>query len=62
MTTLQGRSPVGVELDPDLESQEARWAAWRAKGVAADLVTDRRMRLAFVVTMVLVCLAFVVLV
>ena len=47
MTTLQRAIPASTDVLDTSDAQEARWIAWKAKGAAADLVTQRRMRIAF---------------
>ena len=46
MTTLQMPAPVVVDQADTHEAQEARWDAWKSKGVAADRITRHRMRIA----------------
>lgn len=47
MTTLQMATPVTAEVADTREAQEARWNAWKSKGVAADRITQRRTRIVF---------------
>jgi hypothetical protein len=58
MTTLQMATPVAAQLT---DTQEARWNAWKSKGVAADRITQRRMRIAFAALLIaLVCVTIAV--
>ena len=59
MTTLQMAKPVAAEFTDTPEAQEARWIAWTSKGVAADRIRHKRMRMAFVA--ILIALACVML-
>jgi len=62
MTTIQMATPVTAETDATREAQEARWIAWKSKGAADDRVTQRRVRIAFaVVLIVFVCVTLAVL-
>ena len=47
MTTLQAAIPAAVEVPDTLAMQEARWSAWKAKSIASDLITQRRVRMVF---------------
>ena len=47
MTTLQMTIPAAVEVLDTREAQDARWLAWKSKGAAADLITQRRIRMVF---------------
>jgi hypothetical protein len=62
MTTLQMPIPVTAQVPDTREAQEARWNAWKAKGAAADRITQRRMRIVFAVLLIsLVCAMIAVL-
>ena len=61
MTTLQMAPPVAAQVTDTREAQEARWNAWKSKGVAADRITQRRIRIAFGVLLIaLVCVTLAV--
>ena len=47
MTTLQVAIPASTDVPDSSEAQEARWIAWKAKGAAADRITQRRVQIAF---------------
>ena len=59
MTTLQMAKPVTAAALDTPEAQEARWIAWKSKGAAADRLTQRRTRIAFMA--ILIALACVTL-
>jgi hypothetical protein len=61
MTTLQMATPVAAQVTDSHEAQEARWNAWKSKSVAADRITQSRMRIAFGVLLIaLVCVTLAV--
>jgi hypothetical protein len=61
MTTLQMATPVAAQVTDTREAQEVRWNAWKSKGVAADRITQRRMRIAFAALLIaLVCVTIAV--
>ena len=53
MTTLQMAALVTPESDSTREAQEARWIAWKSRAAADDRVTQRRVRIAFAVVLIL---------
>ncbi len=59
MTTQQIAIPATAEVPDTRQAQDARWDAWKAKGAAADRITQRRMRMAF--TAILIAIACVTL-
>jgi len=62
MTTLQMATPAAAQATDTPEAQEARWNAWKSKGAVNDRVTQRRVRIAFaVVLIVFVCVTLAVL-
>jgi hypothetical protein len=61
MATLQMATPVAAQVTDTREAQAARWNAWKSKGVAADRITQRRLRIAFGALLIaLVCVTLAV--
>jgi hypothetical protein len=54
VTTLQIAVPVSAEALDTPAAQEARWIAWKSKGAAADRITQRRVRIMFMATVIAV--------
>lgn len=53
---------VVAETEDTRDAQETRWVAWKSKAAADDRVTQRRVRIAFaVVLIVFVCVTLAVL-
>ena len=52
MTTLRMAIPDTAKISDTPEAQDARWVAWKVKGAAADRITQKRARIAFIAALI----------